>query len=160
MDKITIDRIEKAHPKIRKELQELYIECNNKLPKGVRLRFASVYRTPSEQTALFNQKPKVTNSRAFQSIHNYGLAFDYVILRDRDNNGTFESIDWDIKNEHHLTVISFFKQNGYQWGGDWKNFKDYPHFQKDFGYTWQTLKRKLDIKDVIKDENDIIYPHI
>ncbi len=86
MDKLTIDRIESAHPVIREELRDFYIECNNKLPKGVRLRFAYVYRSPAEQNALYLKKPKVTNAKAFQSIHNYGLAFDIVILRDKDNN--------------------------------------------------------------------------
>ena len=44
MDKLTIDRIKQAHPIIREQLEKDYIECNNKLPKGVRLRFAYVYR--------------------------------------------------------------------------------------------------------------------
>jgi len=154
MDKLTIERIKLAHPKIRKELNDLYIEINNKLPKGVRLRFSSVFRTPIEQTALYNQKPKVTNAKAWQSIHNYGLAFDYVILLDKDNNGTFESIEWNIDNVHHKQVIAFFKSKGYEHGGDWKNFKDYPHFQKAFGHTWQTLKNK----PTFKDTNGISYP--
>ncbi|NDB58174.1 M15 family peptidase, partial [bacterium] len=49
MDQLTIDRIATAHPKIREELNNYYIECNNKLPKGVRLRFAYVYRSVEEQ---------------------------------------------------------------------------------------------------------------
>ena len=80
MDKLTIDRIAQAHPKIREELKQYYIECNNKLPKGVRLRFAYVYRSIAEQNVLYNQRPKVTNAKGGQSIHNYGLAFDYVIM--------------------------------------------------------------------------------
>lgn len=159
MDQLTIERIKLAHPNIRKELNDFYIECNNKLQKGVRLRFSSVYRTPTEQTALYNQKPKVTNARAWQSIHNYGLAFDYVILLDKDNNGTFESIEWNIDNVYHKQVIAFFKSKGYEWGGDWKNFKDYPHFQKSFGLTWQMLKNRVDIGMIVRD-NNIIYPTI
>jgi len=159
MDQLTIERIKLAHPKIRKELNDLYIECNNKLPKGVRLRFSSVYRTPSEQTALYNQKPKVTNAKAWQSIHNYGLAFDYVILLDKDNNGTFESIEWNIDNVYHKQVIEFFKSKGYEWGGDWKNFKDYPHFQKAFGLSWQMLKNRVDIGMIVRD-NNVVYPTI
>jgi peptidoglycan L-alanyl-D-glutamate endopeptidase CwlK len=26
-----------------------------------------------------------------------------------------------------------FKKYGWEWGGDWTSFKDYPHFQKTFG---------------------------
>ena len=109
MDQLTIDRIGFAHPKIREELKAHYIECNNLLPKGVRLRFAYTYRSPEEQTALFNQRPKVTNAKAWQSIHQYGLAFDYVILLDKDNNGSFESVLWDLKSPHHQKVINYFK---------------------------------------------------
>ena len=159
MDQLTISRIKQAHPIIRKELEALYIECNNLLPKGVRLRFSSVFRSVTEQNALYNQRPKVTNARGFQSIHNYGLAFDYVILLDKDNNGTFESIEWDIKSPHHKQVIAFFKSKGYEWGGDWKSFPDYPHFQKAFGLTWQQLKARVDIGMTIID-NGITYPKI
>ena len=160
MDQLTIDRIAQAHPKIREELKQYYIECNNKLPKGVRLRFAYVYRSIAEQNVLYNQRPKVTNAKGGQSIHQYGLAFDYVIMLDKDNNGTFETIEWDLKSPYHKVVVDFFKSKGYEWGGDWKNFKDYPHFQKAFGHTWQSLKRKLDTGDAIKDANGLTYPKI
>jgi peptidoglycan L-alanyl-D-glutamate endopeptidase CwlK len=160
MDKLTIDRIAQAHPKIREELKQYYIECNNKLPKGVRLRFAYVYRSIAEQNVLYNQRPKVTNAKGGQSIHNYSLAFDYVILLDKDNNGTFETIEWNLKSPYHKVVVDYFKSKGYEWGGDWKNFKDYPHFQKAFGHTWQSLKRKLETGDVIKDANGLTYPKI
>lgn len=156
MDKITIDRIATAHPKIREELKNYYIECNNKLPKGVRLRFAYVYRSVEEQNKLYNQRPKVTNAKGGQSIHNYGLAFDIAILLDKDNNGTFESIDWNISSPYFKLVVEYFKSKGYEHGGDWKNFKDYPHFQKAFGHTWQSLK----VKDSFKDVNGISYPKI
>jgi peptidoglycan L-alanyl-D-glutamate endopeptidase CwlK len=159
MDQLTISRIQKAHPIIRKELEALYIECNNLLPKGVRLRFSSVFRSVAEQNALFNQRPKITNARGGQSIHNYGCAFDYVILLDKDNNGTFESIEWNVSNKYHKQVIAFFKSKGYEWGGDWKSFKDFPHFQKAFGLTWQQLKSRVDIGMTIID-NGITYPKI
>ena len=156
MDKLTIDRIAQAHPKIREELKQYYIECNNLLPKGVRLRFAYVYRSIAEQNVLYNQRPKVTNAKGGQSIHNYGLAMDYVIMLDKDNNGTFETIEWDLKSPYHKVVVDYFKSKGYEWGGDWKSFKDYPHFQKAFGHTWQSLK----LKDSFKDVNGLTYPRI
>jgi peptidoglycan L-alanyl-D-glutamate endopeptidase CwlK len=154
MDLITIQRIKTAHPKLRDELETDYIECNNLLPKGVRLRFAYVYRSIEEQNKLFAQRPKVTNARGGQSIHNYGLAFDIVILKDKDNNGTFESASFSI-DEHWMNVVKFFKSKGWTWGGDWKSFKDGPHFEKTFGYTWQTLSKKE-----IMINNGLKYPII
>lgn len=163
MDQLTIERIKLSHPDKREILKSHYIECNNLLPKGVRLRFSQVFRTPGEQDKLFNQRPKVTKARAWQSIHNYGLAFDYVILLDKDNNGTFESIEWNIENEYHQEVINFFKSKGYEWGGDWKRFKDYPHFQfkKNNGssYNWQELKNKID-SNIILRNNNVVYPKL
>jgi len=157
-DNLTIDRIYKSHPKIKEELLSLYLQCNNMLPKNVRLRFSYVYRSPEEQHALFLQRPKVTNADSWQSIHNYGLAFDIVLLYDKNNDGTFETASWD-NNKNWQMVVAFFKSKGYEWGGDWKKFKDAPHFQKDFGFDWKTLKQRID-KGITIVENGITYPKI
>lgn len=139
-DQITIDRINTFHPNYREWLKDLYLEANNKLlPKGYRLRFTHVYRSVEEQNKLYNQRPKVTNAKGGESIHNYGLAFDIVILRDLDNNGTFESVSWDI-DVYWKRVAEFFKSKGFTWGGDWKSFKDYPHFELSKGRTWRNFK--------------------
>jgi peptidoglycan L-alanyl-D-glutamate endopeptidase CwlK len=158
MDKITLERIKQAHPKIRQELLSLYLQCNKELPKGVRLRFVHVFRSPAEQHAYFLQRPKVTNADSWQSIHNYGLAFDIVILYDKDGNGTFEVASWD-DNEYWKFVVEFFKSKGYQWGGDWKKFPDKPHFQKTFGFDWRVLKQRIE-KGITIIDNGIIYPKI
>jgi len=158
MDKITVERIKKAHPKIREELSVYYNECNNLLPKYVRLRFSHVFRSPQEQHALYLQKPKVTNADSWQSIHNYGLAFDIVLLYDKNGDGTFETASWTI-DEHWDRVVSYFKSKGYEWGGDWKSFKDKPHFEKNFGFDWKTLKSRFD-RGIVINDNGITYPKI
>lgn len=157
-DKITIERIKQAHPKIKDELFALYTQCNNLLPVGVRLRFAYVFRSPAEQHALFIQRPKVTNADSWQSIHNYGLAFDIVLLYDKNGDGSFELASWD-NDEHWQTVVKFFKSKGYEWGGDFKKFKDAPHFQKTFGFDWKVLKQRVE-KGITIIDNGIIYPKI
>jgi peptidoglycan L-alanyl-D-glutamate endopeptidase CwlK len=168
LDILTVERIKTMHPDERKELLEDYAYVNEKLlGKGVRLRFAYTYRTPAEQDQIFKQRPKVTNAKGWQSIHNYGLAFDIVLLYDLDNNGTFETASWDMKKDFDndkvadwMEVTNYFKSKGWEWGGDWKNFKDAPHFQKVKGLTWQALKEKVDKGIVIKDCNKITYPKI
>lgn len=157
MDKITIDRIGLAHPNIRVKLLQQYKEINNQLPANVRLRFAYVYRTPEEQHKLFLQTPKVTKADSWQSIHNYGLAFDIVLLYDKDGNGTFETASWE-QNKYWMQVVKYFVSKGWEWGGAWK-FKDSPHFQKAFGLGWRELKSKIDNGDKIVD-NNITYPRI
>jgi peptidoglycan L-alanyl-D-glutamate endopeptidase CwlK len=158
MDKITLERIALAHPKIREELFVYYKEINNKLPKHVRLRFSHVYRSPAEQHALFLQRPKVTNADAWQSMHNSGLAFDIVLLYDDNGDGKFERASWII-DEHWNKVVEYFKGKGYEWGGDFKKFKDAPHFQKTFGFDWKVLKQRFD-KGIIITNNGITYPKI
>ena len=144
-DQITLDRIELMHPILRTELKEQYLEINMRLPKGVRLRFTSTFRTNEEQNELFAKRPKVTNAKGGQSIHNHGLAFDMVILLDKDNNGTFETASWEV-DKYWLMVANYFKSKGWEWGGDW-SFKDNPHFQKTFGNNWQSLQSRRKVKN-------------
>lgn len=95
MDQLSIERIRKgAHPKLRDELEKIYIEANNKLAKS-RLRFSYVLRTFKEQDELFKKRPKVTNARGGQSYHNYGLAVDIVILFDPKGGNNYTSASWD-----------------------------------------------------------------
>ena len=147
-DKITLDRIKTAHPKLRTELEAQYIECNELLPTNCTLRFAFVYRSPQEQDELFNKRPKVTNARGWQSIHNYGLAFDIVLIVDG-------KAVWTV-NQEWKQVADYFKSKGWEWGGDWKSFKDAPHFQKAFGLTWQQMKSRID-SGKFTVENNIKY---
>ena len=170
MDQITIQRIGEAHPKIREQLLQQYKEANNLLGKGARLRFAYVYRSNKLQDELFNKRPKVTNARGGQSIHNYGLAFDIVLLYDNDGNGTFEEASWsqirdfdkDTKSDW-TEVVNYFKSKGWEWGGDWKSFKDAPHFQlkKPDGtsYKWQELNNLVHAGNTTRDSG-VEYPNI
>ena len=170
MDEISLQRIKEAHPNIRVKLLKNYTEANNKLGKGARLRLAYVYRSNELQNKLFNQRPKVTNAKGGQSIHNYGLAFDIVLLYDNDNNGTFEEASWSMIKDFDKDSIAdwkeitnYFKSEGWEWGGDWKSFKDAPHFQikklDGTSYKWQELKQAVDTNNVII-ENGIKYPKL
>lgn len=165
MDLITIERIKLMHPDKRDELKQIYISINNLLPKGVRLRFTHTLRTIEEQNQLYAQgRTKkgsiVTNAKGGQSIHNYGLAFDIVILLDEDGNGTFEKAVWNGK--WFNVVVAELKRYGFEHGGDWK-FKDAPHFQykKPDGssYKWQELKVLLDSGKSVKS-NGVNYPKL
>lgn len=151
MDKISLQRIEKLHPKIREEVLRLYTEANNKLGKGLRLRIVQGTRTMEEQHKLFLQKPKVTNADAGQSYHNFGLAIDFCLLKDSKKDESFSEISWDIKMDYDgdkmsdwLEVVNVFKSAGWSWGGDWKSFKDYPHLEKTFGKSVKQLKFMYD----------------
>lgn len=179
MDQITLNRIATLHPKIRKKVLDAYIYVNNKLlGKGVRLRFAYTTRTIEEQNELYAQGRtklfdkngrrlgKVTQAKGGESIHNYHLAFDIVLLLDKDGDGKFESatyemLDFDKDGKADwMEVVDYFKSIGFTWGGDWK-FKDKPHFEMTFGHTWRTLKNKFDKGDVFTETiNGVKYTYV
>ena len=170
MDLISIERIKKAHPSIREKLLKDYTDANNKLGHGARLRLAYVLRTNAEQDILYNKRPKVINAKGGQSIHNYGLAFDIVMLYDNDGNGTFEEASWSMIKDFDKDSIAdwkevtdLFKSRGWEWGGDWKSFKDNPHFQlkkpNGTSYKWQELKALVDSGFTIID-GGTVYPKI
>lgn len=145
-DKVTLQRIELLHPKLRAEAKEIYKDICEALSGRAICRFAYTLRTFAEQDALLAQKPKVTNAKGGQSYHNYGLAIDIVLLKDKDGNGTFETASWETNVDFDgdgesdwIEVVKIFKMFGWEWGGDWK-FVDKPHFQKSFGYSIKRLQ--------------------
>ena len=157
MDNLSILRISEAHPKLRQLLKDTYIKANNKLGKGCRLRLTHVYRSPEEQDALYAQGrtkkgAKVTNSKAWQSTHQYGFAIDIVIMYDNDGDGKFEEVSWDTKRDGDkdgvadwLEVTKVFTEAGFTNGFISKGKKwDFPHFQMDFGLNWRQMKAKID----------------
>jgi peptidoglycan LD-endopeptidase CwlK len=148
MDKSSISKIAKIHPKLRSEVSDIMLNLNN---RGVEIRIVQGLRTFEEQHALFLQKPKVTNADAGQSYHNYGLAVDFCLLH-KDG-----SISWDLKEDldgdkkaDWMEVVEEFEKKGWSWGGYWK-FKDNPHFEKTFGYNFKQL---LELKNSNKIDND------
>lgn len=163
MDKITLERIELLHPKLRAEAKKIYEEICAALKGRAICRFAYTLRTFAEQDALFNQKPQVTKARAGKSYHNYGLAIDIVLLVDKDKNGSFESASWETNVDFDgdgkadwQEVVLIFKQYGWTWGGDWKAFPDTPHFEKSFGYSVNDLLEKYNSKKVIPNTNYVL----
>lgn len=155
MDKITLQRIQDLHPKLRAEALEIYNLIVKALDGRAFCRFSQVLRTIKEQDALYAQGrttkgPKVTNAKGGSSFHNYGLAIDIVMIVDGKVASWDIAKDWDLDQiADWVEVVKIFKSYGWAWGGDWKSSKDYPHFDKTFGYTWQKLKAKYDKKDFI-----------
>lgn len=151
-DQVTLSRIALLHPSLLEEASKIYDEICKKLTGPAYCRFTHTLRTFQEQTDLYNKgriKPGqvVTNAKAGESYHNYGLAIDITIIfngkavwsRGEDFDGD-KIPDW-------MEVVSVFKKYGWEWGGDFKTFKDYPHFQKTFGFTTKQLNALPKIKN-------------
>ena len=94
---------------------------------GFNVRVISGTRTYAEQTAIYRQgrfgNPGrvVSNAKAGQSWHNFGRAWD-IGLFDKDGNYLTSGPKYREASAHG-------KIPGVEWGGDWKSFKDEPHYQ-------------------------------
>jgi len=160
-DAVSIPRANLLHPAIREEIVSIIDAIEAKWQANMKVRIVQGLRTIDEQNALYAQgRTKeghiVTNAKGGSSYHNYGLAIDFAIMYDKDNNGSFEVLSWDInydfdKNGHSdwQEVVQAFKEHGYEWGGDWHSIKDDPHLQKTFGYSWHQLFDKYNQKQFI-----------
>jgi len=147
-DKITLDRIELLRVSLKQEAKDIYRDICQALNGRAICRFAHTFRSNKEQDALYLKRPKVTNAKGGESYHNYGLAIDIVLLKDKNGDGTFESASWETNVDFDgdgvadwMEVVKIFKSYGWEWGGDW-HFKDMPHFQKTYGLSIKQLQAK------------------
>lgn len=157
MDAISLQRIQTAHPLIRKELTTILGECERALTGRAVVRFTQVLRTWAEQDGLYalgrtkvnpdgksSSRPmgyKVTNAKGGHSIHNFGLAVDFCLIIDGKEASWNDVKDYDADGKADwMEVVAIFKKYGWSWGGDWSSFIDKPHFEKTFGYTLAQLR--------------------
>jgi D-alanyl-D-alanine dipeptidase len=141
-DNFSNKRIVQLHPKVQKAFKDFIQDAEEDL--GITLRISQGLRTMEEQNALYEQgrtKPGkvVTKAKAGRSFHNYGLAIDLVVMK-----GTQVNWEYDMSK-----LLPFAQKYGIDWGGSWKTFKDYPHFEKTYGYTWRQLLSKYNDADFI-----------
>ena len=176
VDQITVERIKLLHPAIKDEVMNMYVnEIVPALSGKAICRFAYTTRTFSEQAALFAQGRTrlfdangkrlgiVTYAKPGQSFHNFKLAFDIVLLVDKDKNGTFEAAEWNTTQDYDgdlkadwMEIVNICENHGFEAGIRWAGKKnDPPHFQKTFGYTWQQLLDKYNRKDFIKGTDSV-----
>lgn len=164
-DKISIARAKLLHPAVRDEVVNLITEVEKGFPANIAVRIVQGLRTIQEQNILYAKGRTadgniVTNAKGGSSYHNYGLAIDFAILIDKDGNGTYDELSWDIKKDNDkdgvadwLEVVKVFEAAGWEWGGKWSGIKDYPHLQKTFGLKWQTLFERYNKKQFIDGTN-------
>lgn len=74
-------------------------------------------------------------SKTMNSYHLKGKAVDLAAWFDMDKDKVVDADELSWKFEHYVEIANAMKeaarQLGYKitWGGDWKSFKDGPHFQ-------------------------------
>jgi len=159
MDKKSQAIINGVHPWNRQSATDAFNECNDVALTG-RAKMILIYGTRSvdEQNDLYElgrtkvnadgksaKKPMgniVTNARGFQSLHSpYGLAIDFALLIDGKTYKWDDISDFDgDKISDWMEVVKIWEKHGWEAGIRWKSFRDAPHFQKSYGYSWQQLK--------------------
>lgn len=151
MDSATEQRISLLHPSVRQEMINIVNECNKVLTGRSQVRISQGLRTFAEQDALYKKRPKVTNARGGQSIHNYGFAVDIVLIIDGKTASWDTHADWDgDKIADWDECVKIFAKYGWNWGGNWTTFKDMPHFDKIGFSNWRVLQTKK------RDKNNYI----
>jgi len=97
-------------------------------PYRFQIAWMGGHRTGQMQLQLFNDKKSKCDGVHKRSKHQDGLAFD-IICYDDNNEITWSK---DVFTEVAMW-IKFIAEELFstelEWGGDWKNFVDLPHFQ-------------------------------
>lgn len=148
MDNFTSNRIQKLHPSVRDEMQKIIAECDLALTGKAKVRITQGLRTFKEQDDLYaigRTKPgtKVTNAKGGQSVHNFGFAVDICLIIDGKTASWNTVKDWDNDTiADWYECVKIFAKYGWDWGGNWKKFKDLPHFDKRNLNDWKILSKK------------------
>lgn len=103
------------HPVVEERTNQL---IQNMADQGITIVITDGFRSVEEQNILYEQG----RTTAGQVI--WDMEFD------GNGNG---SPDW-------MEVVERAKELGFEWGGDWMGFEDYPHLQLDFGLSLNELQ--------------------
>lgn len=125
-DKISVDRLNKLHPKVRTTFRNFIEDAEREF--NITLRISQGLRTIAEQDALYAQGRTtpgkiVTNAKGGSSYHNYGLAIDLV-----------ELVGNKLGNFDMGKLKPLADRYGLIWGGTFETLYDPPHFEITFGY--------------------------
>lgn len=129
MNAKTLERLNELTP----EFKDIVIQLLQAgYENGMNPQVSCGYRSPEEQDKLYAQGrsekgAKITNSRRYQSLHQYHIAVDLFFL-DSANKATFNQNDY-----HTLYLLACKKHldsQGLEWSGNWSGgFKEMCHFQ-------------------------------
>lgn len=144
--KRSMDRLGAVVPALREYTEEL---IRRAYAEGINVQISSGYRSNADQAYIYGQgRPNyrydgklygrqgaiVSNARPGTSVHNYGLAIDYFLTTHDGSKSTW------VVNAQWRRVGAIAKEMGFEWGGDWTSFKDYPHLQFNRGLSISQLK--------------------
>lgn len=144
-------RLLDLHPELQPLARSFLTSCGKRLTTfNVEIIVTCTYRSNAEQAELYaigRTKPGkvVTKAQPGESAHNVTLpdgtpascAFDIVPLRHgkpiwgTEGNGIDDDPSDDVTDDLELwqNLGKIGRDCGLEWAGDWKSFREFPHFQ-------------------------------
>ncbi|MCK4843326.1 MAG: M15 family metallopeptidase [Methylococcales bacterium] len=125
--------LKNLHPVVRKKVETLIQKLKD---ENIPLRLFEGFRTPKRQAQLYSQGrtipgSKVTNANAWQSLHQYGVACDFVLYIDGNwswstsgNNGNYWSRYHELAGEVGLKPLSWETPHIELVGATWRSLYD------------------------------------
>lgn len=122
---------EKLLPRVERQAQEVLRSMEL---LGMPMRITEGYRSIARQNELYAQgRTKagkiITNAKGGESLHNHGVAVDFVFR-----------LGYDVPLSHWKTFGTIAVSKGFEWGGNWTGFVDKPHLEMKLGYTLQDFQ--------------------
>lgn len=153
--------LDDLEPEVKVLAEQLIAKCK---AENIQIIVTSTYRNFASQAQLYAQGRstagrKVTNAKPGQSYHNWRVAFDIVPVR--NGKPVWSTSGEDGKMWQRIGAIGV--SLGLEWAGNWKTFKEYPHFQKlpEGVKSWRDLLAKFpnglpEKKELFVDDPDVV----
>jgi len=152
LDERSAKNVATLHPKVQPLFKKWILECQF-LAKSLGYEYKAISgnRSWEEQSKIYAQGRTspgkvVTNAKPGFSNHNFGIAVDMGVFKD----GKY--LDGSKPSEaeaFHRKAAELAAKFNLEWGGSWKSFKDYPHFE------WKTGKSLAELRQLFLEGKDI-----
>lgn len=137
---------DKMNPRYKQRL--LMVFKIMKETHGYEMVLLEGYRSPQRQNSLSGS---VTNARAYQSYHQFGLAADVAFKRD-GKVVISERDPWAMKGYQLYGQVA--ESVGLVWGGRWKTILDYGHTE----YRMPGLRKTAEMAERLTSEAQVAHP--
>jgi len=153
LDERSAKNVATLHDKVQEIFRNWIAECQV-LAKahGYEYKAISGNRTWEEQAKIYAQGRTapgkiVTNAKPGFSNHNYGIAVDMGVFKD---GKYLDGLKPSEAEAFHRKAATVAEKYNIEWGGSWKSFKDYPHFEYKTGKTLSQLRQLVtEGKDIL-----------
>lgn len=149
IDERSAKNIATLEPKAREWFQRIAIEGTRIAREMGATGYVMISgnRTYAEQDALYAKGRTaggsvVTNARGGYSNHNFAIAGDFGVF---SGSSYLDNTNAALASRIHKAVAAWVKANVPQieWGGDWKSFRDEPHYQVKTGLTLAEMRARV-----------------